>query len=68
MFEKFWLRRLNPFNASYNDDLKIDVCRYYMGKKTLGDLHKHVIITSFRLDGGPELHGRNIEFKSTLSN
>jgi predicted acylesterase/phospholipase RssA len=59
IFESYWLRKLlSPFNASYSDANKLDICRFYMGDRTLGQLNKHVVISAFRLDGGPEALGR----------
>lgn len=40
----------------------MEVFKFYMGDTTLGDLYKHVVITAFRLDGGPEAHGRQTFF------
>lgn len=59
IFESYWLRKLlSPFNASYSDANKLDICKFYMGDRTLGQLNKHVVISAFRLDGGPEALGR----------
>ena len=42
-------RRYSPFCATYSKDVLAQVVELYCGGRLLGDLHKHVIITSFRL-------------------
>jgi patatin-like phospholipase/acyl hydrolase len=63
IFESYWLRKLlSPLHSSYSDKNKLDICKFYMGDRTLSQLNKRVVITAFRLDGGPEAHGRSTFF------
>ena len=51
-------RRYSPFTASYKKEELSKVVELYCGGRRLGDLQKHVIITSFKLTdsmSGPEL-------------
>jgi hypothetical protein len=64
MFEKHWTKAINPFAAAYGEkvafvdsfvvhpiaclQVKRDLLEFYIGKKTLGELNKYVVITSFR--------------------
>lgn len=57
MFERTFSRNSNPFNAAYGDKVKRSLLEFYIGQKKLSELNKYVVITAFRLDGGPEIHG-----------
>lgn len=54
IFHSNIFRRISPFRAKYADLDRYDTFHYYLGDRTLGDLGKHVVITAFRLDGGPQ--------------
>jgi hypothetical protein len=42
----------NPLKAKYAPEGREDLCRTYLGEeRTLRDLKKHVVLTSFKLDG-----------------
>lgn len=63
IFESYWLRKLlSPFQSAYSDKNKLEICKFYMGERTLSQLNKRVVISAFRLDGGPEAHGRSTFF------
>jgi hypothetical protein len=58
IFQTNVLRRNAPFLPTYADTGRLEVFQYYFDNLCLGDLGKYIIITAFRLDGGPEAHGK----------
>ena len=48
--------------ARYPDRYRWEVFSYYFGQLKLSDLGKHIVITAFRLDGGPEERGNTTFF------
>lgn len=44
-------RRLNPFVSKFDDKAKEEICKAYLGDRTMMDLDKIVAAISFRLDG-----------------
>jgi patatin-like phospholipase/acyl hydrolase len=57
-------RRLAPFLATYSNRHRQEVFDHYLGGVKLGDLGKHIVITAFRLDGGPDKKGNATFFPS----
>eukprot|EP00960_Hanusia_phi_P074798 768319-Hanusia_phi.AAC.1 len=52
IFAKDPWRIYNPLKAKYSPKGREDLCRTYLGEdRTLSDLKKHVVVTSFKLDG-----------------
>jgi len=52
IFAKDPWRVYNPLKAKYNPQGRSEMCRAYLNEdRTLRDLKKHVVITSFKLDG-----------------
>lgn len=45
------LRRYSLFSAAYSDVPKLEMLKKYFGSAQLNELSKHVMVTSFRLDG-----------------
>ncbi len=58
IFQTNFFRRNAPFLPTYADKNRLEVFRYYFGDICLGDLGKYIIITAFRMDGGPETQGK----------
>ncbi len=57
-------RRLAPFLSTYSNRHRQEVFEYYLGGLKLSDLGKHIVITAFRLDGGPDKKGNATFFPS----
>ena len=52
IFSKDPWRVYNPLKAKYSPDGRSEICKAYLNEdRTLRDLKKHVVITSFKLDG-----------------
>ncbi len=64
IFHSNIFRRLAPFLSTYPDRYREEVFRYYFGDIRLSDLGKFIVITAFRLDGGPDLKGNATFFPS----
>jgi hypothetical protein len=58
IFQTNVFRRNAPFLPTYSDTNRLEVFKYYFGDLCLGELGKHVIVTAFRMDGGPETLGK----------
>jgi patatin-like phospholipase/acyl hydrolase len=58
IFHSNVFRRLAPFLSTYPDRYREEVYRYYFNNLKLSDLGKFIVITAFRLDGGPDLKGK----------
>jgi len=62
IFSKDLWRVYNPLKAKYAPEGREDLCRTYLGEeRTLKDLKKHVVLTSFKLDGKVDQKGAFIQ-------
>lgn len=64
IFQTNIFRKMAPFMSTYANRHRWEVFSYYFGHLKLSDIGKHIVITAFRLDGGPEAMGHTTFFPS----